>query len=507
MGAVVAGGGATGATAYLRDRAADRERADRVEAAKVGAAFLRAWEGRRYPEMNSLTAGVDDPAGAYRSMDTRLGATRVVTRPGVLDATGRRLPFTATMTLGGLGDVTFASTVELARATGRWKVVFRSATVHPALANGQRLELESTSTGRGQVLDRRGRPLSSSADLTANVVGRPGTGLQRVLEARLTGRSGSRLVVRDVATGTALSTVKAFPAKAPEGVRTTLDLDVQRAAEAALTGVPSRSTVVVIHAPTGEIRAIANRPVAGSPAHALSYAPGSAFKIITATALLQRGIRPSTQVACPATTSSGGRVFRNDDAKNLGTVSFARAFAESCNTSFLELAEELPPGALQDSAALYGFGRTDLLPVRVESGSVPMPVGPEEAAAAAIGQGRVEASPLLLATVAAAVSTGTWRQPVLLPGRGASRALPSGVAASLRQLMRAAVASGTGRAAQGSGGAVSGKTGTAQYGNGSVAHAWFVGYRGDLAFAVFVETGASGGSTAAPVARRLLAAI
>lgn len=505
--AVTVVGGSTGAYAYLKDRAAKQRAADRAAATQVATDFLRAWEQRRYADLNALTAGVDDPAATYQQMDVRLGTTEVVTVPGPLNAAGDALPFSATVTLGRLGDISFASEVEVTKAMSGWRVVFRSRTVHPDVRNGQRLELRSTPGGRGAVLDRKGRRLSASADLAANVVGQRGTGLQRVLEERLQGTDGSRLVVRDVGTGKDVVTVQEFAPKPAEGVRTTLDLDVQRVAEASLSGVSSRSTVVVVHAPTGQIRAIANRPVAGVPAHSSSYAPGSVFKVVTATALLQRGVRPTTQVACPARTSSGGRSFRNDDEKDLGTVSFAQAFAQSCNTSFLELAEDLPPQALRDAAALYGFGERALLPVAVDPSLVPDTDVPAERAAAAIGQGRVEASPLVIASMAAAVATGTWRQPLLVPGEQDVRRLPSGVAAALRPMMRSVVTTGTGRAAQGAGGPVSGKTGTAQYGDGSVAHAWFTGFRGDLAFCVFVETGVSGGTTAAPVARRLLAAL
>ena len=56
------------------------------------------------------------------------------------------------------------------------------------------------------------------------------------------------------------------------------------------------------------------------------------------------------------------------------------------------------------------------------------------------------------------------------------------------------------------GGPVHGKTGTAEHGskNPPETHAWFVGYQGDVAFAVLVEAGKSGGTVAAPIAKRFL---
>ena len=129
-----------------------------------------------------------------------------------------------------------------------------------------------------------------------------------------------------------------------------------------------------------------------------------------------------------------------------------------------------------------------------------------DAAAAAIGQGRVEASPLLIASMSAAVASGTWQQPRLVPGEGAAAPLPDGVAGQLQELMRAVVTSGTGRAADLPGTPVHGKTGTAQYGSGDPppTHAWFAGYRGDVGFAVLVPGGGFGAEVAAPVAARFL---
>ena len=73
---------------------------------------------------------------------------------------------------------------------------------------------------------------------------------------------------------------------------------------------------------------------------------------------------------------------------------------------------------------------------------------------------------------------------------------------AIHQLMRAVVVSGTGTAANvNAGGPVYGKTGTAEFGPGNppATHAWFIGFRGDVAFAVLVEGGGVGGQVAAPI--------
>ncbi|HMC43021.1 MAG TPA: penicillin-binding transpeptidase domain-containing protein, partial [Acidimicrobiales bacterium] len=102
------------------------------------------------------------------------------------------------------------------------------------------------------------------------------------------------------------------------------------------------------------------------------------------------------------------------------------------------------------------------------------------------------------------------------PGAAATTTTPApapldpAVVQTLRQLMAEVVSSGTGTPAQVPGGApVAGKTGTAEFGPGNppATHAWFIGFRGDLAFAVLVEGGGVGGRVAAPVVARFLAAV
>ena len=151
-----------------------------------------------------------------------------------------------------------------------------------------------------------------------------------------------------------------------------------------------------------------------------------------------------------------------------------------------------------------------------------MPTATDEVdrAASMIGQGRVLASPLSMAMVAAAVDSGRPTAPTLLAEAPdaptskqttatTSKPLPEPMAGSLRSLMRLVVTQGTGTALDLPGVPVHAKTGTAEFDSDdpSKTHAWMIGFRGDLAFAVLVENGESGGHDAAPVVRTFLTSL
>jgi cell division protein FtsI/penicillin-binding protein 2 len=141
------------------------------------------------------------------------------------------------------------------------------------------------------------------------------------------------------------------------------------------------------------------------------------------------------------------------------------------------------------------------------------PESATEKAADMIGQGTILASPMVMATVAASVQSGTTVLPRLVKSWEVEQEdvpkLTRGEADALRGMLRAVVTSGSGSLlADVSGPEVIAKTGTAEFEkNGKVLlHAWMIAAQGDLAVAVFVDEGDSGSGTAGPILESFLRA-
>ena len=330
-------------------------------------------------------------------------------------------------------------------------------------------------------------------------------GLQAAFEEQLAGTPERSVVIRNAA-GEPVETLQTVEGEDGDPLETTLDLKVQSAAEKALGGIDGKAGLVALEPATGDILAVANRPSDDGFNRALAgqYPPGSTFKVITTTALLEAGLDPDETVDCPATITAGGREFRNFEGSAAGAVPFSTDFAQSCNTAFVSLADRLEPDALREAAqAYFGFGTELDLPAEAFTGNVPRSRDETEQASAMIGQARILASPLAMAGVAATVQDGTWRQPRLVADdeTGEADPLPADDAEILRALMRSVVTSGTGTALASVLGEPIGKSGTAEFGSGDPppTHAWFIAAREDVAVAVIVEGGESGAEVAAPI--------
>ncbi len=291
-------------------------------------------------------------------------------------------------------------------------------------------------------------------------------------------------------------------------IKITIDQKTQNAAEAAMVGTTQRSAIVAIRISDGALLAVANGPGASPLNFALTaqVPPGSMFKTITATNVLEAGkATVDTVVACPKSLTVNGYTITNAGGEVLGAAPLHVDFVQSCNTAFASLAPQLGPTGLRDTAAKLGIGVPWDLGLDAFTGKVSTGGDATEQAVAAFGQGTTLVSPVAMAGAAAAVARGQWKQPVLVldpaPAKPAADqgALSAATVAALHQMMREVVTAGTGvKCKNVPGPPIYGKTGTAEYDNNPAhTHSWFMGFRGDIAFAVFVENG--GASTAAAV--------
>ncbi|WP_062137880.1 peptidoglycan D,D-transpeptidase FtsI family protein [Demequina aestuarii] len=272
-----------------------------------------------------------------------------------------------------------------------------------------------------------------------------------------------------------------------------------------------------------------NRAIAGD-----TYPPGSTFKLVVAAAALEGGYTPDTELYGPQQLALPGtsRTISNfGDAECAGDeyLPLSDALRISCNTAFADLGMSLGWGVLERKARDFGWDEPLEIPLPVTASRLPESPNESETAMSALGQFDVRATPLQMAMVASAIANdGVLMKPYLVDTVRASdltvvsqtepeeyrQSMSAEDASDLTQMMVGAVSDGTGRAARIDGVEVAGKTGTAQTGQDTPPHAWFVSFAPAddpvIAVAVIVEeggetgSGATGGSVAAPIARSIM---
>ncbi|WP_393053688.1 penicillin-binding transpeptidase domain-containing protein [Streptomyces sp. LN549] len=483
-------------------------------------AFLAAWAGHDATGAARHTDTPDNAASLLTSVLTNLKPSRttLVSGDGQKKEDGKVLfPFSVAMEVPGAGEITWRSRAEVNRTSGTWKVEFTSPMIHPELSPGQTLALKTDDT-RAKVLDSRGRPLQAASlvGIVDPVSGKGTSGLEARYDKVLSGgrKAGKSLVVADRQSGRAVKNLGSAGPAEGRPVRTTIDPRIQTAAADAVAEVKDNAAIVAINPRNGHILAAVNRPGGLNRALEGRYPPGSTFKVVTTAALLKGGTRPTDAAACPKFAHVDGQRFENQGQFSLPAGStFTDVFAQSCNTYFVNARSRLSSTDLRDAAQAFGIGGSWDVGTTTYDGSVPATTSDNDKAAATIGQARVQASPLVMASIAATVKNGTFSQPVLVPDAvkkkfTAPAALGAEVTGQLRELMRATVTSGSAHALRELPGSPHAKTGTAEFGTGKPprTHAWMIGYQGDsdLAWAVLLEDGGSGGADAGPVAARFL---
>ncbi|MGY0500657.1 penicillin-binding transpeptidase domain-containing protein [Nocardia sp. FBN12] len=323
------------------------------------------------------------------------------------------------------------------------------------------------------------------------------TQVRKTVIAEVDGKAGWSVVTRN-ADGADLAVLHEEAAEPAPSFALSIDRFVQNSAQHAVDLRTEQAMMVVLRPSTGAILAVAQNKFAdrdGPVATSGQYPPGSIFKTVTASAAMASGLAtPDTVLACPSSTIIGERTIPNYNMFTVGDVPMATAYERSCNTTFARLASKLEPDALTEAAARLGVGQdynVEGLPTM--SGSVPKAEGLVQRAEDGIGQGRVVVSPFGMAVMAATVAHGSAPVPYLIAGRptevtGERPAIAPEVVEGLRSMMRMVVTGGTAERIRDQG-EVYGKTGEAEVDGGS--HSWFIGYRGDIAFATLLVKGGS----------------
>lgn len=355
------------------------------------------------------------------------------------------------------------------------------------------------------------------------------SGLELAFNGRLGGTPGGTLMAKPFKSGTegkgrTLAQGKPQPGKP---LRTTIDPEIQNSAVTNLSG--HLGGVAVLDTRKGFVKALAGQ------AYSVLQPPGSTMKIVTATAGLESGkVKLTDNFDYVTEAPADGRMIKNSHNQVCGGT-FVESFAKSCNSVFAPLGMDVGEGKLTETSEQFGFNRPPAIFDEETTALMnpPVPTIPQpgdynnELGVSAIGQGKVQATPLLMASVAQAIAnrgvslaTPVTREPELQPDLKPVTVTSPKVAKQVADLMVSVVTSGTGAAAAIAEGQVAGKTGTAEIGPSGetdeegndilVEDAWFAGFapagKPRLAVGVMIiDASGDGGTVAAPIAGAVLA--
>ncbi|HEX9667632.1 MAG TPA: penicillin-binding protein 2 [Thermodesulfobacteriota bacterium] len=347
-----------------------------------------------------------------------------------------------------------------------------------------------------------------------------------------------------------------------------IDIDLQKSAEESLG--ERAGAVIAVDVRTGELLALVSHPTfnpeefidgmdstewnklktnSSSPllnrATQGLYAPGSVFKIVTASAALSEGVvYEQTRFYCPGSYTIGNRTFRCWKKGGHGLLNLHQAIVQSCDVYFYHVAEKLGIDRLAKYIQGFGFGGPTGIALNEKTGIAPSrewklntlkkPWYMGETIVTSIGQGYLSVSPLQIALMTASIANGgVLLKPqivkkvtapdgkVLLnisPEENARIPVNEDAISVIMKALKGVVnePGGTGWASRIDNIEVAGKTGTAQVialnSNSDKAshkdHAWFTSYapadNPEIAVTVIVEHGGGGGAVAAPIVRRIL---
>jgi Penicillin binding protein transpeptidase domain len=390
-----------------------------------------------------------------------------------------------------------------------WYIAWAPDVLAPNLTAQTHLAAVEAPPGVAGVSDASGNDITSYKDAGL-------TNIANLLEAKAPPGQGSPGLNVEIQTAKGQpvqnSQAAVIAARNIPNLTTTIDAKAEAAARAAVA-MHADSSMVAIQPSTGKILAIANNAGFNDFALTAKVAPGSTMKVITSTALISSGVlTASTGVACPRAYTVQGITYHNDnnESEPPGTP-FTTDFAQSCNNAFSTQWPHLSGGGLARAAQKY-FGLNQNWNIGISGLSAsyfnaPASASGSELAQEAFGEGQLTASPLAMASVAATVDAGTFRQPILVPGTKQITATPLSAStdAQLKQMMQAVVTSGT-AAGIGFGPGVYAKTGTADIQGQEQPNSWLIAFEPaqDVAVAFLVVNAGYGAQFAGPEAKAFL---
>jgi len=416
----------------------------------------------------------------------------------------------------------------------------------------KRLWINEENVERGSILDRNDRVLVYSEKkedsnkryykygrLYSHVIG---------YSYREYGKDGLELQYNnellDISESTALNEIKnlVLPSSIGNNLKLTIDHGLQEKSNQLLQG--KKGALVVMNPSSGEIYSKMSKPdfdvsnlteewasIAeddGDPLYNRAtqglYSPGSTYKIITTASILDTS-SVDQNYDCSGSTKIDGKKFKDYNGIAHGNLDLKGAFANSCNTYFLEKGLDVGKeklGSISEDFMINKKINFDLA-TKTSKFSYKGSLSDADMASSAIGQGKVLVTPLNMAMIASTIANdGQMVKPILVKEilnrnqktirefntEVISEGIGSHISSQIKEMMLEAVNSGTGTRAKIANIQVAGKTGTAENSSGK-DHSWFVGFapydEPKVAIVVILEEeGRTGGEAAAPIARDMI---
>lgn len=333
-----------------------------------------------------------------------------------------------------------------------------------------------------------------------------------------------------------------------DNVYTTLDSVLQKACYDALGN--NKGAVVVLDVETGAVKAMVSKPdydpndivknwdyytsddenvesILLNRATQGLYPPGSTFKILSALTYLRenKSVTDSYLYECSGSITHDSHVINCYNSNKHGTISFKESFAESCNSSFVNIGISIQRENLIDICESFKFN--DSLDLSIPSSNSKFLLNTEtdsyELMQTVIGQGKTLVTPMHMAMIAATIANdGKMMKPYFVDhvetfkgitvnksfARSYGKLMTDEEVKIMQELMSEVVISGTAKSLSNETFTAAGKTGSAEYGTKGESHSWFVGYvpadEPEIAICVLVEGGGIGAELAVPLTKKIL---